>query len=33
MGANLSLRDAGLLSERLAAVGRGEQDLLAAIGA
>jgi 2-polyprenyl-6-methoxyphenol hydroxylase-like FAD-dependent oxidoreductase len=33
MGANLSLRDAGLLSERLAAVGRGEQDLVAAIGA
>ena len=31
MGANLSLRDAGLLSERLAAVGRGEQDLIAAI--
>jgi 2-polyprenyl-6-methoxyphenol hydroxylase-like FAD-dependent oxidoreductase len=33
MGANLSLRDAGLLSERLAAVGRGEQELVAAIGA
>jgi 2-polyprenyl-6-methoxyphenol hydroxylase-like FAD-dependent oxidoreductase len=31
MGANLSLRDAGLLSERLAAVGRGEQELIAAI--
>jgi 2-polyprenyl-6-methoxyphenol hydroxylase-like FAD-dependent oxidoreductase len=31
MGANLSLRDAGLLSERLAAVGRGEQDLIEAI--
>ena len=27
MGANLSLRDAGLLSDRLAAVGRGEQEL------
>ncbi len=32
MGANLSLRDAGLLSERLAAVGRGEQELVEAIG-
>jgi hypothetical protein len=32
MGANLSLRDAGLLSERLAAVGRGEQELIEAIG-
>ena len=31
MGANLSLRDAGLLSERLAAVGRGEQGLIEAI--
>ncbi len=31
MGANLSLRDAGLLSDRLAAVGRGEQDLIEAI--
>ncbi len=31
MGANLSLRDAGLLSERLAAVGRGEQNLIEAI--
>jgi 2-polyprenyl-6-methoxyphenol hydroxylase-like FAD-dependent oxidoreductase len=33
MGANLSLRDAGLLSERLAAVARGEQELIEAIGA
>jgi 2-polyprenyl-6-methoxyphenol hydroxylase-like FAD-dependent oxidoreductase len=33
MGANLSLRDAGLLSDRLAAVGRGEQELIGAIGA
>jgi 2-polyprenyl-6-methoxyphenol hydroxylase-like FAD-dependent oxidoreductase len=33
MGANLSLRDAGLLSERLAAVARGDQDLIDAIGA
>lgn len=31
MGANLSLRDAGLLSERLAAVGRGEQDRVDAV--
>jgi 2-polyprenyl-6-methoxyphenol hydroxylase-like FAD-dependent oxidoreductase len=33
MGANLSLRDAGLLCERLVAVGRGEQELIPAIGA
>jgi 2-polyprenyl-6-methoxyphenol hydroxylase-like FAD-dependent oxidoreductase len=33
MGANLSLRDAGLLSDRLAAVGQGEQELIGAIGA
>jgi 2-polyprenyl-6-methoxyphenol hydroxylase-like FAD-dependent oxidoreductase len=33
MGANLSLRDAGLLCERLIAAGRGEQDLVEAIGA
>ncbi|MDA0159061.1 FAD-dependent monooxygenase [Solirubrobacter ginsenosidimutans] len=33
MGANLSLRDAGALCRRLEAFGRGEQDLLGAIGA
>jgi 2-polyprenyl-6-methoxyphenol hydroxylase-like FAD-dependent oxidoreductase len=33
MGANLALRDAGLLCERLTAVGRGDQDLVEAIGA
>jgi 2-polyprenyl-6-methoxyphenol hydroxylase-like FAD-dependent oxidoreductase len=33
MGANLALRDAGLLLERLVAVGEGEQELVPAIGA
>jgi 2-polyprenyl-6-methoxyphenol hydroxylase-like FAD-dependent oxidoreductase len=33
MGANLSLRDAGLLCARLCAAGRGEQELVPAIGA
>ena len=32
MGANLSLRDAGALTARLAAVGRGERELVAAVG-